>query len=101
MLDIIEINHTRGNMQIINNAIDGIIADSKELRITLLTFNGGVVSFNVDNKDDFELIKNKWSVVLKDRIWDMEQAREQHESGRKAQLMMQAKMTDAVVNHNR
>lgn len=100
MYEIIEINHSRGSMEIVNTCIDGMITDSEESRVTLLTFNGGVVSFIV-NRDDFEMIKNKWSNVLENRIKDMEQAREQHESGRKAQLMMQAKMTDAVVNHNR
>lgn len=101
MYEIIEIKYGAGSMEIINNAIDGIITDSKELIITLLTYNGGVVSLKIDNKEDFQLIKNRWSNVLKDRIKDMEQSRQEHDNGRKAQLLMQAKMTETIVNQNR
>lgn len=101
MYEIIEIKYGMGSMEIINNAIDGIITDSKELIITLLTYNGGVVSLKVDNKEDFQLIKNRWSNVLKDRIKDMEQSRQEHDNGRKAHLLMQAKMTETIVNQNR
>lgn len=101
MYEIIEIKYGTGSMEIINNAIDGIITDSKELIITLLTYNGGVVSLKVDNKEDFQLIKNRWANVLKDRIKDMEQSRQEHDNGRKAQLLMQAKMTETIVNQNR
>lgn len=106
MREIVNIDFEGGGMKIISSAIDGMISDSKNLNITLITNTGGVVTFSVPNMDDFKVTEKKWADVIVSRLEalnksseDFAKAKEEDVSRSKAALLLQAKTLESTLNY--